>query len=124
MKKALELQLKEKYPELFKLSSEDHDVCECEKGWYGLIDGLCERLMAVEGRPNEQSLVRIRVRKGVMVLHVAPLTPEAWEIALDVREEAKAVCELCGKPGEVREKHHPDKSQMYVRCDYCHEHRR
>jgi hypothetical protein len=124
MKPGLEAQLKNRFPELMVLSSDDYTICDCGTGWYSLIEGLCLQLEAIEDKPEDQHIISIRSKKGLLVPHIASVTHTSFQAGLYVQTGSRVTCEMCGAESEIRQKHHPDSAEIYNRCDNCHAHHR
>lgn len=81
--------------------------CECGEGWQGIISALDAQLS------GDCQVCQVKEKYGTLRVYVG----EATEADLDYIDEAEyksmIVCELCGKPGEIRERY----GWVSVACD-------
>ena len=110
MKRELELELVNKYPQLFKDYRADPRVscmafgCECGDGWFHLIDEACKQIMETNP-PKDVYFVQIKQKFGELVLYISYYTKEIEEIIDKFEYESNYVCEMCGtKENVVRTK--------------------
>ncbi len=137
MDDAFERKLAEKYPFMRKRKSlaqqnaegfvEDLYSafgCECNNGWYDLLDGLCSDIQRVyedNNVPVDINVLQVKEKFGTLSFYAAVSGPEnvrsrIYELIADAERKSKHVCEKCGKPGTLR----TNNGWMSVMCDACH----
>lgn len=111
-------------PRLFKYGI----VFECAFGWYDIIRDLskkiekileehAERHEALEGEESqyrEMYAVQIKEKYGTLRFYMSWETDEISELIRKAEELSAKTCEICGKPGMMR-----DETWYKVRCDDC-----
>lgn len=123
MNRDLEDRLIRKYPFLFKdaikCMGESLMVfgCECDDGWYKILDDLLEKISQCESL----YLTQVKEKFGRLTVYFELEKPNkaTMDKAYIYTDEAAAksisVCEMCGEPGEIRK-------GMWLKtlCDKCH----
>ena len=99
---------------------------ECGNGWFDLIYDLSVKLekivveMSKSGDIKEEGLpfvVQIKEKFGGLRYYMSYETKEMNDLIFDTMEKAETVCELCGKPGEIRD----DIGWVTTLCDEHHQ---
>lgn len=122
MKKELELKLVEKYPKLFKQYMGDPSkTCmafglECSKGWYDIIDKLCEQLQ----KYKEVEIAQLKEKFGGLTIYLDNVPQEnrkeVYDLISDTERKSYSICEYCGNPATLRRG-----NWLKTICDACHE---
>lgn len=98
--------------------------CECGDGWYEILYQMCVRIQkayADVGITPDIVMLQIKEKYGTLrVYWSAENGDQRLHKTLDsiIQEAEKAsasVCEICGKPGELR----CDRSWIQTLCDVC-----
>jgi hypothetical protein len=100
-------QLYEKYPEIFRVDSNDnspfsHFGIECGRGWYVLIDELCTSLTKIaiqEKRPPPQ-VHQVKEKFGRLRFYVSNASDEMYLRINEAEDSSSQICELCGERGK------------------------
>jgi hypothetical protein len=112
MKKELDRQLCEKYPELFRgrhKSRQETCMCwgfECGEGWFGLISDLCHNLTnyCVENNIEIPEVVQVKEKFGGLRFYIGETPENHWHPICDIISAAEKksyeTCEVCGLPGK------------------------
>ena len=126
MQRELEQQLKNSFPQLFVEMYGDPMVtcmargCECEDGWFGLIQQLSEGI-AEELRQHPDPAFRfeqVKEKFGSLEVYVKPRTNERIVAILREAEvKSKTTCELCGAEGS--ELYQLPPSRFQTLCKSC-----
>jgi hypothetical protein len=122
MKKELEMQLVEKYPEaLVDYGKDPRQTCmawgfECGDGWFEIMKELCEKVGNIPGFRFDQ----VKEKFGVLTIYyTGPSAEEDRKIvdeAIGEAERKSAItCERCGKPAKLRS----DMGWYAVSCKKC-----
>jgi len=92
--------------------------CECENGWYDIIDKACSSLTKL----SEESgaiieLAQVKQKFGGLRMYLdiiddKNIQEEAYKIVEEAESKSFKVCEVCGKPGKIRKK-----SWIQTLCD-------
>lgn len=77
---------------------------ECGDGWFGIIWDLCE---AVEREVKTKNIegfevVQVKEKFGGLRFYCDNSTHEILELVRIAEEKSYKTCEVCGKPGKVR----------------------
>lgn len=113
-----ELELKRKYPNVFKtlyVMPEDKNTpfhciqafgLECGNGWYDLIDRCSARIEAELMKMPEESrqhcyVNQIKEKFGTLRYYMSSGNDTIWKIISEAEEESAHTCENCGAPGET-----------------------
>lgn len=93
----LDRQLEDQFPFMKDI------ICECDDGWFGIIQGLCQDLVkAYEScgkDPNNIVVVQVKEKFGELRFYTDILIPGADQIITAAEEESRETCEVCGAPG-------------------------
>jgi hypothetical protein len=81
---------------MHNISREDAKTC-VGPGWSKLIDKIYDKL------PVEVYIMQIKEKWGGLRFYVASATPEVYDVIDAVERESYRTCEVCGKPGKLRE---------------------
>jgi hypothetical protein len=128
MKKELELQLKEKFPKLYKIlhiGKNEEDPFwgiqvwgfECNDGWYDIIYHLSEKIEPLIEKDEDSDsiyVVQVKEKFGGLRFYMNTLTNEIDKLIHEAMEESFITCEDCGKPGTLR-----TKGWNMTLCDDC-----
>ena len=123
MRHELENSLYEKYPELFKNHVLPISVScmglgiDIGDGWYDLLDKLCTNLMNYCNRTGKiiPAFDQIKQKFGLVCIYLTPYTVELDEYIAQAVAQSLAICELCGKVGQLR----LENGWMSCRCKSC-----
>lgn len=101
------------FPNLIQGSLEVHE------GWYDLIWGMCEQLIAAresQSLPISEKhplyIVQVKEKYGVLRVSAHTSTMEDEQIIEMFEDMSQFVCEICGEPGRIRGQH-----WLYTACD-------
>ena len=95
---------------------------ECEKGWYPLIEEAFDKIEnAINKMPMVDKLhfkenfeiLQVKEKLGGLRIYVNMYTDEIREIISEAQQKALKTCEICGKPGKMRDIH----SWYSTNCD-------
>ena len=135
MSPELEQKLEEKYAFMRKGKSlaEQHSEgyvgdlysafgCECDDGWFELLDELCAGIQKVyeeKGIPVDVHVAQIKEKYGTLRFYASVGGSEeirklVWDLISDAEHKSEFICEECGKPGTLREG-----AWITVKCDEC-----
>lgn len=87
--------------------------CECEDGWYVLLDDLFTEL---SGLSKHVRVTQVKEKFGGLRCYVANASQECLEAIQQAEHKSFLLCELCGERG------HTVRSNGYwlsTRCDKC-----
>ena len=131
MKKELESQLIEEFPDFFKDMYGDPKVtcmhwgCACGEGWYGIIHEICAKLKALG--VEEFKFAQIKEKFGTLRLYYEykkfplglrhVLNDVVWKTIKEAEEESAKVCELCGSREEIETK--ANRGWIQTLCAKC-----
>lgn len=87
--------LKNTYPELFPKNF----YFECEDGWFDL---LCETAFKIYTTGQVPIATQIKEKFGGLRFYVDSFIEEVFVIIEGAEAESYTICEVCGKPGEIR----------------------
>jgi len=80
---------------------------DCNDGWYDILLELSEGIKKLieEGKEDKDFFViQVKEKYGTLRYYTSSYRSEELEELIDKAEEKSAVtCELCGKPGELRD---------------------
>lgn len=135
MNAELEKRLEDKYPfmkkgktyEEQKKSGYIDDLysafgCECEDGWFSLIDELCADITRVyeeAGIPVDVEVSQIKEKFGTLRFYCVIRGSEAVQDKVQqlieaIEDKSASICEMCGKPGKGW-----NDGWIYTLCDEC-----
>lgn len=135
MKKKLELNLVEKYPDIFKHYGGDiRETCmgwgfSHGDGWYNLLDEMCQKLTDLtRGKGLYVVASQVKEKFGTLNFYYdiefsddyvfdntsKKITDEISDIINDAESRSSKVCESCGKPGKIR-----GSGWIVTLCDDC-----
>ena len=124
MSPELEQKLAEKYPFMRKgktLAKQEKEGyiadlysafgCECGDGWFGIIDELCSDIQKIyeeNGIPEDIIVTQIKEKYGTLRFYVnvggsENVKSKVEKAILKAEEKSEVTCEICGKPGTMRE---------------------
>jgi len=95
---------------------------DCEKGWYPIIEEAFNKMeKVIEKMPKKErkhfqkhfEIFQVKQKLGGLRIYVNIYTDEIIEIINDAEIKAEKTCEVCGKPGELREVNH----WYFTNCD-------
>jgi hypothetical protein len=98
---------------------------ECDDGWFGLVDRLCQACEAeIEGlialgvsKERWPRVGQIKEKVGTLRFYVTGPRSEALQERKEQAElESRCICEQCGAPGLLR-----DGRWRKTYCDSCHD---
>jgi len=101
MTKELEQKLFVSHGDLFipDEKNELHFQCECNDGWFSLIDFTLGELATIG---NDIKVFSIKEKFGKLRLDIENATPEAEELLQTVETISSTVCEYCGNDSKLR----------------------
>ncbi|MBU6436234.1 MAG: hypothetical protein KGJ44_01630 [Betaproteobacteria bacterium] len=115
MKKELDALLCRRYPLIFAerdLPMTRTSMCwgfACGDGWFDLVDALCERLQFWTDHNQAPQVVAVQVKEKWGELRFYPRPPvseEQWGMIWMAQAMSGRICEVCGKPGQIRVHEH------------------
>jgi len=117
MKKELQDKLYKKYPQLF--AQKDLPMtqtcmcwgCDCDDGWYDILDELCEEVKDVPGLQFAQ----VKEKFGGLRVYPDGGTKEVYAAINEATNKSYETCEICGKPGKLDE----ERSWIRTLCPTC-----
>mgnify|MGYP001599213963 CR=1 FL=1 len=119
MKEIYENKLFTKYPTIFpngrKVNPRESLLyfgCECESGWFRLIDNLCKQL--VKASPNVVA-DQVKEKFGGLRFYVHGCTAKGNKLIEVAEHKSFRICELCGKRGKL----YYQGGWYLVRCAGC-----
>lgn len=89
---------------------------ECGEGWYPIIEEALNRIeSSIIGTPTEDifEVLQIKEKLGGLRIYVNIYTYEINKIIEEAKDKAAQTCEVCGKPGKLREINH----WYFTNCD-------
>jgi hypothetical protein len=76
----------------------------CGEGWYPLIYECLDKLQAIEDRDKlGLEITEIKEKFGGLRIYTSYSTDEIEEAIQKAEEESYITCEICGKPGKLKE---------------------
>lgn len=106
MKLELELHLIKAYPSLYAgvgkpiTESLMSFGFECQDGWFDILDKLSRALTDL----NEDVVAtQVKEKYGTLHFYIAGGSDRADELIDTAEDESAKTCEVCGKPGKIRE---------------------
>ncbi len=136
MDEALERKLADKYsfmeigtyptnPTIIRVFGENYyfGFCECNNGWYDLLDALCSSIKHVyesNNVPLDIKVDQIKEKMGTLRFYATPGGPENVQMEVDkliadAQRKSETICEECGKPGTLLTGY----GRVQVICDEC-----
>jgi hypothetical protein len=112
MKKELDRQLCEKYPELFRgrhKSMMETLMCwgfECDDGWFEIIDNLCLELTEYCKKHDIEipEVVQVKEKFGGLRFYLGGIHKDHFDAIYKIISKAEGLsyvtCEVCGLPGK------------------------
>lgn len=95
---------------------------DCGEGWYPIIEEALDKMEdAINKMPIQDKLhflenfeiLQVKEKLGGLRIYINIYTDEIREIIREAEKKALKTCELCGKPGELREVNH----WYFTNCD-------
>jgi len=95
---------------------------DCGEGWYPIIEEALDKMeKTIEKMPKKErkhfqkhfEIFQIKQKLGGLRIYVNIYTNEIIEIIREAEEKAEKTCDVCGKPGKIREIHH----WLFTNCD-------
>lgn len=109
MKLELEQKLVKAYPDLYREVDRpptESLMCfgfECLDGWFDILDRLSKALTDL----NEDVVaVQVKEKYGTLRFYIGVGSDEAFDLIEAAEAESEKTCELCGKPGKLRDMQH------------------
>jgi len=87
---------------------------ECGEGWYPIIEEAFDKMEnAINEMPIQEKLdfkenfeiFQVKEKLGGLRIYVNMHTDEINKIITEAEEKAEKTCEICGKPGKLRDIH-------------------
>jgi len=105
------------YPELFPSEEERRNPMksclafgfEFQDGWFDLVEDTFKKLRALNAHTT---IEQAKEKFGTLRLYLSSDNDEAFNIENDAENLSANICEVCGKPGEMR-----GTSWLSVRCE-------
>lgn len=91
--------LEKKYPRFFK----DCWECSIEKGWYPIIESVCESLLHL-GVPEQFSFNQIKEKFGGLRINSNYYSEDerVWDVISEAEKFSYKICEFCGSKDDVQ----------------------
>jgi|WetSurSiteA1Bulk_404760.scaffolds.fasta_scaffold00361_25 hypothetical protein len=95
---------------------------ECDKGWYPLIEEAFDKMeKAIDKMPKKErnifknsfEILQVKEKLGGLRIYINIYTDEIIKIIVEAEEKAEKTCEVCGKPGKMREINH----WLFTNCE-------
>lgn len=115
--------LTKKYAPLFTGADPRHPYpmfgIECGTGWYDILEKLCAKITKeLNGLSTEERgqcyVLQVKEKFGTLRFYMAGETDAMSTAIREAEQETAKTCELCGKPGKIR-----NDGWVTVRCDAC-----
>lgn len=74
---------------------------ECQEGWYGLLESLCEAIQAASP-PDQFKIIQVKEKFGGLRVYADGYTDEIRSLLYDAETDSFEVCELCGSKDGVK----------------------
>jgi hypothetical protein len=113
MRKALEQKLVERWPTWFNTKGDFRDTAMprgfcCDNGWFNILGRLFENLEPLVANFERTSglqfeVLQVKEKFGELRIHVNDKTEEISQAIGQAQLEALLTCEICSKPGQLRE---------------------
>ncbi|MBR1796491.1 MAG: hypothetical protein IJ757_00530 [Clostridiales bacterium] len=99
--------------------------CECDDGWFPLLDELCADITRVyedAGLPVGIKVDQVKEKFGGLRFYVTATGPqelvkEVYRLINEAEGKSEKICEHCGNPGIIRN----DLAWIRCLCDECYE---
>ena len=98
-----------KYPNFFS----NIGGFECSSGWDSIIENAVKKIQKLD---PEVKAVQVKNKFGTLRFYITSATDEVHKIIEDTEKLSETICELCGKPGELR---NDDRYWLQTICDDC-----
>lgn len=85
---------------------------ECGKGWFGIIEEMCEKLSKVV--PEDFEIIQVKEKFGGLRVYSNFSNDEIDKIITEAEIKAESTCEICGDVGKER-----GGSWIRTLCDKC-----
>jgi hypothetical protein len=95
---------------------------QCQNGWYPIIEEAFDKMeKTIEKMPKKErkifeksfEILEVKEKLGGLRIYVNMYTNEITEIIVEAEKKAGKTCEVCGKPGKIREVNH----WYFTNCD-------
>lgn len=73
--------------------------CECNDGWYNLLDELCTRIEKLAD--DDFRVYQIKEKFGGLRFYVGSTTKEILDLIDEYEEKSYTICENCGESGKL-----------------------
>jgi hypothetical protein len=94
---------------------------EIGDGWIPIMRELCEKIQAeIDSDPEaykDLEFTQVKEKWGGLRVYLNYYYPKIEELVDDAEAKSFETCEVCGKPGKLRE----DRSWIVTLCDECNE---
>jgi len=94
---------------------------ECDKGWHPMIIELLDKIQdMVNNNPEEYldlRIMQIKEKFGGLRVYTNFYDEDIELLLSEYEEKSNTICEICGRPGELRENHF----WLKTLCDKCNE---
>lgn len=72
---------------------------ECGKGWYNLIDELCQKIKDTNP-PEDFEIIQVKEKFGTLRVYTNYSTKEIEELITEAENKSAVTCEVCGDVGK------------------------
>lgn len=93
---------------------------ECGPGWFPLLTELSDKLDTIfrEKYPelmNDFRVLQVKEKFGTLRFYVSSAPQEVYDLIYEYENKSDSICESCGKPGKLTEKH----MWLQTLCEEC-----
>lgn len=86
---------------------------ECGKGWFNLIDELCQKIKDTNP-PEDFKIIQLKEKFGGLRVYTNCSTNEIEKLISEAENKSELTCEICGEEGKIT-------GEYWVKtlCDKC-----
>lgn len=77
---------------------------ECDKGWYNLIDELCQKIKDTNP-PEDFEIIQVKEKYASLRVYTFHSTNEIENLIMDAEKKSEITCEICGNEGKITGDH-------------------